>query len=100
MRVFGFEITRTKAPPSSLENINPGRGWSWGYVIGEAFTGAWQRNIEARPETVLTFSTIYACITLISSDVGKLRIKLVEQTRDGVWEETSSPAFSRSSESC
>lgn len=94
MRVLGFDITLAKTVPSSLENINPGRGWSWGYVIGEAFSGAWQRNIEARPETVLTFSTVYACITLIASDIGKLHLRYVERDKNGIWVETENSSFS------
>jgi HK97 family phage portal protein len=35
---------------------------------------------------VLSYSAIYACMTLIAGDVAKLRIKLVEQKR-GIWTE-------------
>ena len=98
MRIFGYDVSFgvsvAKAPPSSLDNINPGRGWSWGYVIGEPFPGAWQRNIEARPETVLTFSTVYSCITLISSDIGKLHLNYVEKDGNGIWLERENAAFS------
>lgn len=38
-------------------------------------------------------ATVFACMTLIASDIGKLRIKLVEEDR-GIWLETKSPAFS------
>lgn len=94
MRILGFEITRSKAPPSSLDSISSGRGWSWGFTIGEPFTGAWQRNMEARPETVLTFSTVYACITLIASDIGKLHLRYVEKDADGIWNERENASFS------
>lgn len=93
MRLLGFEITRTKAP-SSFDNITPSRGWSWGYIIGEPFTGAWQRNMEARPETILTFSTVYSCISLIASDIGKIRLRYVERASNGVWSEKESASFS------
>jgi hypothetical protein len=63
-------------------------------LIRESFTGAWQRNIEVRAETLLTFHAVYACVTRIAQDIGKLRIKLVEQDSDGIWTEVSSPAFS------
>lgn len=94
MRILGFEITRSKAPPLSLDNVNPGRGWSWGYIIGEPFTGAWQRNMEARPETILTFSTVYSCISLIASDIGKLHLRYVEKDTNGIWIEKENSAFS------
>ena len=72
----------------------PNSRWSWlGGIIKESFPGAWQQNVEVKTETVLTFSAIYACITLIAGDIGKLGLRLV-QRRGGIWEETESPAFS------
>lgn len=62
-------------------------------MIREANTGDWQRNRELRPDTVLAHHAVYACVTLIASDVGKLRCKLVEE-RDRLWTEVESPAFS------
>lgn len=58
-------------------------------IIREPFTGAWQRNISHRPEDLLSFHAVYSCITLIAGDVGKLRIRLVEQNDEGIWEEVS-----------
>ena len=37
---------------------------------------------------------VYGCVTLIASDIGKLPLRLVEQDADGIWNETTSPAFS------
>jgi HK97 family phage portal protein len=37
---------------------------------------------------------VFACTTLIAQDMGKLPLNLVQLNRDGIWEETSSPAFS------
>lgn len=71
--------------------------YSGGYYGGvlESFSGAWQRNIvcESR-ENLLAFSAVYACVGLISDDVAKLRIKLMQQSAAGVWTETQSAAFS------
>lgn len=91
MQILGFQITRAKAAPSGLES--PGRG-GWWPIIREPFAGAWQRNLEERAETVLTYSAVYACVTLIASDIGKIRLRLVEQDADGIWTETTSTAFS------
>lgn len=90
MRLFGLTIT--KAPPPPLRPVDNRGGW-WG-IIRESFAGAWQQNVEVRIDTVLTYSAVYACITLIASDIGKLRLKLVEQDSDGIWSETESPSFS------
>lgn len=66
----------------------------WLGVVREAFAGAWQKNVEVEQDTVLAFSAVFACITLIASDIAKLRLKLVKLTDDGVWEEAASPSFS------
>jgi HK97 family phage portal protein len=61
----------------------------WWNVIKEPFAGAWQRNceIESRPN-LLAFAAVYACVRLISSDISKLRLRLVERDPDlGIWEE-------------
>jgi HK97 family phage portal protein len=92
LRVFGFEITKA-APPAGLSAVGDRGNW-WSPIIRESFSGAWQRNIEVRAETLLTFHAVYACVTRIAQDIGKLRIKLVEQDSDGIWSEVTSPAFS------
>ncbi len=72
---------------------NSGGSWSWP-MIRESRSGDWQRGIVLRPETVLSYQPVYSCITLVASDIGKLRIKLVEQDSNGIWNETTSPSFS------
>jgi HK97 family phage portal protein len=69
-------------------------GYSFYPLVHEPFTGAWQRNLELRTESTATFHAVYSCITLIASDVSKVRIRLVEQDDDGIWSETFSPTFS------
>lgn len=66
----------------------------WWPIIRESYTGAWQKNDEIKVDTALSFHAVYACVTLIAADIGKLRIKLVEQDDDGLWQEVSSAAFS------
>ncbi len=39
-------------------------------------------------------SAVFSCITLIAADIGKLALRLVEQTSEGVWIEAESPSFS------
>lgn len=81
MRLLGFEITRSKS-------LSPVRSvWT---TIYESFAGAWQRNVEVDQQAVLAYFAVYSCITLIAADIGKLRLRLVERTRSGVWEEVES----------
>jgi HK97 family phage portal protein len=84
---------RTKAAPKDLSPVSQ-NGQGWINIIREPFTGAWQRNISISTDTALTFSAVFRCISLISSDVSKMRMRLVRRTESGAWEETESPAFS------
>lgn len=97
MKLLGFEITRTKAavPATTVPSgwgVNYGLPFwhgssSWLPIVQEPFTGAWQRNQEMRAETLLSFHALYRCITIISHDVSKMEICLVEQNPNtGIWE--------------
>lgn len=94
VRWLGLEFSVAKAaPPAGLSSVaSRGRDW-FPLTIREPFTGAWQRNQEARPETVLAFSAVYACVTLIASDISKMRGRLVEQDEDGIWTEVTGSPF-------
>lgn len=93
MKIFGFEVTRTKAA-GPLASIPGDRGNWWWPIVREPFTGAWQRNQEIRVETALVYSAVYACVTLISSDIAKIGLRLVEKDDDDIWNEVSVSAFS------
>jgi HK97 family phage portal protein len=56
--------------------------------------GGWQQHVEYNQETVLAYHAVYACVTLIANDIGKLRPKLIEKMDTGVWTEITSGAFS------
>jgi HK97 family phage portal protein len=90
MRLFGLQITKAaRNPPQPVDGF---RGW-WP-IIHEPYTGAWQKNEEIRIEDWLSFWPVFRCIDVISSDVAKMRLKLVSQDDNGIWTETASPAFS------
>jgi hypothetical protein len=84
MRLFGFEITIKAAVPATTTPSGWDFGRGWWPVIQEPFSGAWQRNMELRRQDVLAYSAVYACVTLIASDIAKLRLRLVEQDDDGI----------------
>lgn len=72
----------------------PNRGTSWWGVIREPFAGAWQKNIECETQqNILAFSAVYACISLIAGDIAKLRMRLMELTASGVWQEVTQSPF-------
>ena len=93
MKLFGLQITRQKAAPPNASAVTAGSG-GWVGLIRESFPGAWQRNIEIRTDTVLSSSAVFRCISLISSDIAKMRIRLVEQDANGIWLETKNSAHS------
>lgn len=96
MRLFGFDITRTKAaPPTGLQSVDGGGARGWFNIVRESYPGAWQNNVEVSLDSVLSHPIVYACISMIASDIGKLGgPRLVEKTADGIWRETESAAFS------
>jgi len=88
VQLFTKALGLVAAPVRSLGR----RGWF--PVVREPFTGAWQQNLEITAETSLTYSAVFACVTLIASDIAKLGLRLVQVDDFGVWTETTSPAFS------
>lgn len=93
MRILGLPVPFTgNREKAALAGVYQDRG-RW-YPLLETFAGAWQRNIKVDHNLVLTYHAVYACMTLIASDIAKLRVKLVQQGADGVWSETTSPSFS------
>lgn len=97
MRLFGYELTVKAAPPlQPLATVNwwsRGGGW-WPLTVREPYTGAWQQNVELRADSALAYFAVFACVTLIASDIAKLQLRLVEQDAEGIWHETTNPAYS------
>jgi HK97 family phage portal protein len=91
MRAFGYDITvRKAAPPTNLSGVDDSRGW---FRIFDWRTGAWQQDAAAENTDVRAQVWVFACMTQIASDFGKLRLKLV--AKEGrIWRETDSPAYS------
>lgn len=88
MRLFGFELSIKKA----LTPVHSG-GWSgqwsgnntsWFPVISESSAGAWQRGETLEAQTALAHSAVFACVSLIASDIGKLPVRFTER-KAGYW---------------
>lgn len=60
--------------------------------IHEPFAGAWQRNLEIRQDTVLSYYAVFACISLIASDIAKMPPRLMRRDSKGVMQEVKSGA--------
>lgn len=76
----------------SLSQVPVSRGW-WP-LIREPFTGAWQRNKEERLDSLLQYPTLYACISRIATDIGKLPFSLKQKNSQGIWQTITSAAYS------
>ena len=95
MKLFGYELTvrRTGFPSRALATVG-GRDGYTAVVVREPYTGAWQRNEEIRVDTSLAHPAVFACQSLIASDIAKVRLRLVEHDDDGIWTDVFSAAFS------
>jgi HK97 family phage portal protein len=95
LRLFGrgLELTAKALTAPYSPGAVTGGGW-YPLVVREPYAGAWQVNVEGRRDQVLQYAPVFACVTLIAQDIGKLTLRLVEENNDEMWEETSSPAFS------
>jgi HK97 family phage portal protein len=101
VRILGLTVTRDTAPKTpanvtAMPVMSSGAdlGGGWWPIIRESFAGAWQQNVTIAPNTVLSYYAVFACVTLIASDIAKLKLRLVVQDKNGIWTETSSAAFS------
>lgn len=68
----------------------PNQGAGWFPVVAESFGGAWQTGTELSKADILTHGAIYACVSLIASDIGKLPLTIA-QRQDGIWTPQDSP---------
>ncbi|MEY7815896.1 phage portal protein [Enterobacter cloacae] len=61
--------------------------------VREPFGGAWQRNMEVRNETVLSYYAVFSCITLIASDISKMSPAIQSKDSNGIWKDVSDASF-------
>lgn len=68
----------------SLSSVNTGMAGGWrSLFVHEPFSGAWQQNKELKREDITVFYAVFACVSLISKDIGKMPI-LLKRMQDGV----------------
>lgn len=67
----------------------PSERGGWMSLISEPFAGAWQRNLEIKPTTVLSFHAVFSCISLIASDISKMPLRLMRRDSNGIWKENN-----------
>lgn len=67
----------------------PASRGGWMSLISEPFAGAWQRNLEIKPTTVLSFHAVFTCISLIASDISKMPLRLMRRDSNAIWKENN-----------
>lgn len=70
---------------NSYVPTTPGNGGWFPFIIHEPFSGAWQKNISWKRKDVTAHFAVFACISLIASDISKLAINLVREDSKGIW---------------
>jgi HK97 family phage portal protein len=90
VKLFGLEITRAGKEKAMSPVSDYRGGWR---RISEPFAGAWQRNIDEKREDLITYPTLYACISRISSDIGKLPFTLRTKNESDIWVTVSNPSY-------
>jgi HK97 family phage portal protein len=78
----------------SLSPVDQSRGWI--PVFQESYMGAFQIDDPVSLGDALAHPTVYACVTQIAGDIGKLRLRMTE-LKEGIWQEVPAynPIFKR-----
>lgn len=84
MKLFGLELSIKKALSPVYSGARLGANNSWFPVISESSAGAWQRGETIEAKTALAHSAVFACVSLIASDIGKLPVRFTER-KEGYW---------------
>lgn len=87
-----FRGMLTRSAPIMTPVASSGAG-GWRRIL-EPFAGAWQRGIEEKQSNILCYSSVYACLARVSTDIGKLPFQLKQIDGNGLWRETTNPAYS------
>lgn len=86
-RELEAKVETLEAVQKAFGRVTQGNtGW---YRLFESFSGAWQGNVTVDRDAVLTYFANFACMTLIASDISKLRVKLLKRSGLSVWQETA-----------
>jgi len=77
-----------KKSANTAQPVNGGDVW---HTLHEPFTGAWQRNeeIEVSKNDQMRHHAVFACVSLITCDIGKLKLTTLTEV-DGVMQPINS----------
>lgn len=92
MKLLGWNVSLTRAKRKGLDPVDNRGGWL--PLFREFVSGGFQADVEVKAEDTFRHWAVFRCISIISSDIAKMRLRLVERNADGIWQETDSSAFS------
>ncbi|QXZ23233.1 phage portal protein, partial [Acinetobacter septicus] len=82
-----YDWLRGKKSYQSVHNS----GQSWNSIfVAEPYSGAWQENKEITREDMTAFYAVFACVSLISKDIGKMPV-LLKKKQQGVLVDALTP---------
>lgn len=83
MKILGYNIRSPISTKSAddLAHFDEQNG-GWWPIVREGYAGAWQQNQTIRRDTLLAFTAVYACISQIASDMGKMKACLMMEQND------------------
>lgn len=82
-----FDWFRGKKSFQSVHNA--GQTWN-SLFVQEPYSGAWQENKEITREDMTAFYAVFACVSLISKDIGKMPV-LLKKKQQGVLVDALTP---------
>lgn len=77
----------------TLFPVDQSRGWI--PIVQESFLGAFQTDTTVTLDTALTHPTVYACISQIAYDIGKLGLRLTKLDAHGISVPTKNERISK-----
>lgn len=95
VNIFQAVSAASKTKTQTIGSVVPAGGGWWPWTVKEPFSGAWQHNIEYTRETVLAHHAVFACVTLIASDIAKMRMGMVRWDKEKkIWVKIPSGKYS------
>lgn len=72
------------------------QGWIplFGYMH-EPYAGAWQQGASVSRETLLAFHAVFSCISLITGDIARMRLRLMRSDEQGIRKEVTTGDHAR-----
>jgi len=90
MKLFGYEFKRVQ---KRAYLSGPDSGY-WRRIV-DHYTGAYQQDVPIDLGGVLTYSTVFACVRQIATDIGKMPLRLMRYNDAlQIFEPQDSPSFS------